>query len=63
NELSPRIIAIQMSNFYLNTDKNEAFIIVNKGIKGSVGQKMDIYYFKKIKNKWKYEGKDVLLQG
>lgn len=52
-----------MSNFYLNTDKNEAFIIVNKGIKGSVGQKMDIYYFKKIKNKWKYEGKDVLLQG
>lgn len=62
-KLSYPILKASISNFYFNPDENVAFLIVNKGIKGSIGQKLDIYYFKKIKKSWVYQNKDVLIKG
>ncbi len=58
-----KTIWIELFNFYIDEKNNEAFLMVKKGVKGGIGYKTDIYYFKKFKDKWKYIGKDVISIG
>lgn len=57
------VINIELFNFYIDEKNREAFLMAKKGIKGGIGYKIDIYYFKNVKNKWKYVRKDIVSTG
>ncbi|WBX98007.1 hypothetical protein [Chryseobacterium gambrini] len=58
-----KVIWIDIFNFYIDDKNNEAFLMVRKGIKGGIGYKTDIYYFKKTENEWKYIKKNIISIG
>lgn len=61
NQKLNEYIEISFSNLYINNDNNKAFIIVSKDEIGSKGGFTEVFYFKKMKNKWFFYKKELLL--
>lgn len=59
NQKLNEYIEISFSNFYIN--KNKAFVIVTKEEIGSKGGFTEVFFFKKINNKWVFYKKKILL--
>lgn len=58
-----KVITIEIFNFYIDQKYNEVFFMTRKGIKGGIGNKTDIYHFRKINNNWRFVRKSVVSIG
>lgn len=54
-------VELSFSNLYIDNDISKAFIIVTKDEIGSKGGITEVYFFKKINDKWIFYKKELLL--